>query len=108
MLRRGEISRSLALFRSAASASFRLEAEKPGLRRRDADAIGRAAEYERVLDRAWSLVPRIEEASGPLAADIAAEHWLLGIAWLDVSVMHGISPDRCKKLALEAVKGLDG
>lgn len=108
MLRRGEISPSLALFRSAARASFRLEAEKAGLRRRDAEAIERASGYERVLDRAWSLVPRIEEASGPLAADITAEHWLLGVAWLDVSVTHGISLDRCKKLALEAVKGLDG
>lgn len=105
---RGEASPALALFREASSASLGLEAEKPGIKRRDAGALGRSAGLEAVLDEAWSLVPLIEGSSGPLAADIVAEHWLHGDTWLAVSVMHGISIDRCKKLALEAVKRLDG
>lgn len=108
MLRRGEAGPALALFQEASRASLMLEAEKPGIKRRDAGALGRSARLEAVLDEAWSLVPRIEGSSGPLAADVAAEHWLLGATWLEVSVRHGLSIDRCKKLALEALKGIDG
>ncbi len=107
MLRRGEISPSLALFRSASRAAFRLEAEKPGVKRREAEALAASAELERTLDEAWSLALEIEESSGPLAADMTVEHWLLGIPWHDVAAKHGISVDRAKKLVLEAVKGLD-
>lgn len=39
---------------------------------------------------------------------MVTEHWLLGMEWRDVAVRHGLSPDKCKKLAYEAVKRLDG
>lgn len=112
MLRSGEISPSLALFREAHDSAERLEAEKALWRRSwalggaiDTNECGRC---EDTMDRAWGLVADIERGDGPLVADMVTEHWLLGMEWRDVAVRHGLSPDKCKKLAYEAVKRLDG
>lgn len=108
MLRRGEISPSLAVFQRAMGASEAMEAGKKRLRRGSRGACVSVLRCEETLDEAWELVADIERRSGPLAADIVAEHWLLGGQWRDVALAHHLAVDRCKKLAYEAVKRLDG
>ncbi len=106
------MSPSLALFREAHDSAERLEAEKASWRR--SWALGKPIDTsecrrcEGAMDRAWGLVADIERGDGPLVADMVTEHWLLGMEWRDVATRHGLSPDKCKKLAYEAVKRLDG
>ena len=112
MLRKGDISPTLALFREAFDGVRGLEAEKALWRR--SWALGKAIDIsecrrcEDAMDRAWGLVADIERGDGPLVADMVTEHWLLGMEWRDVATRHGLSTDKCKKLAYEAVERLDG
>lgn len=108
MLRRGEMSPSLAVFQRAACAADEMETEKAWLRRGGKAAAIAIRRCEEVIDKAWKLVPVIERQSGPLAADVSAEHWLMGDDWQTVALAHAMPVDKCKKLAYEAVKRLDG
>ena len=107
MLRRGEASPHLAAFQRAACASDEMETEKAWLRRGGKAAAIAIRRCEEVMDKAWGMVATIEGQSGPLAADISAEHWLMGDDWQTVALAHALSVDKCKKLAYEAVKRLD-
>lgn len=112
MLRQGDISPSLALFRRAADSAGALEAEKALWRRSGRMVRAMSTEecrrLEESMDEAWGLVADIERGDGPLVADMVTEHWLLGMGWRDVALRHGLATDKCKKMAYEAVKRLDG
>lgn len=104
---RGETAISLAFLNEAARAADLLEEVKAPARRGDENASDAMLLCERTLDEAWGMVAAIERNSGPLVADMCAEHWLMGRRWHDVAASHGIAPDKCKKLAYEAVRALD-
>lgn len=107
MMRQGDIGPSLALLQRAATTADAMEVAKKALKRGGAGPAKTVRRCEVVLDEAWGLVSAVERQSGPLAAVMVAEHWLLGMRWEDVSVAHGLSVDRCKKLAYKAVSRLD-
>lgn len=111
MRRAGDISPALQRFRSYASYARALEEYKPLTRGGSLNKRARAAmvcsEAERRLDRAWSEVEQMAALSGWEAADMAADHFLMGLDWHDVAAARGMAYDKCKKAAYEAVKALD-
>lgn len=111
MRRAGDISPALQRFRSYASYARALEEYKPLTRGGSLNKRARAemvcATAEERLDRAWVEVEQAAALSGWDAADMAADHFLMGLDWHDVASARGIPYDKCKKAAYEAIKALD-
>lgn len=111
MLRQGEISPSLARFRSYRLHAEQLEDMKSWPRAAsDAQAYRRsviASIHESKLDRAWSELEVIATWYGDLPAQVISEHYLFCHDWHDISAELGIPYDKLKKLAYRTLVWLD-
>ena len=89
ILRRGEISPTLAQFRLYWFVALDMERQ------------------EEVLDRAYADMREMAPAVGERAVEVITAHYLEGEDWHDLSARIGIAYDKCKKIAYRAFREYD-
>lgn len=116
ILRRGEISPTLAQFRLYWFVALDMERQKArrkiDLMRPEGDPRRERALYcmerqEEVLDRAYADMREMAPAVGERAVEVITAHYLEGEDWHDLSARIGIAYDKCKKIAYRAFREYD-
>ena len=116
ILRRGEISPTLAQFRLYWFVALDMERQKTrrkiDLMRPEGDPRRERALYcmegqEEVLDRAYADMHEMAPAVGERAVEVITAHYLEGEDWHDLSARIGIAYDKCKKIAYRAFREYD-
>lgn len=116
ILRRGEISPTLAQFRLYWFVALDMERQKTrrkiDLMRPEGDPRRERALYcmerqEEVLDRAYADMREMAPKVGGRAVEVITAHYLEGEDWHDLSARIGIAYDKCKKIAYRAFRAYD-
>ena len=115
ILRRGEISPTLAQFRLYWFVALDMERQKArrkiDLMRPEGDPRRERALYcmerqEEVLDRAYADMCEMAPKVGGRAVEVITAHYLEGEDWHDLSARIGIAYDKCKEDSVQGVQGV--